>query len=573
MLASDASLGFSPATGSYSVGQTFTVRIVVGSGAHTINAAEGVARFDSSYLTATKVSKDNSVFSLWAIEPQFSNAEGTISFGGGHTIPFTGSAGTVVTVTFKAIKVGTTELSIASGSILAADGKGTNVTGQFGKATLTLNEGAQPTPRPTPPPQATPLPLATPPPAPATGQGSSTILAPEISSPTHPQTDQWYSSNDPEFVWVLPPDIVGVGVSLSQDADTDPGAATAGLIESQSFQNAPDGIWYVHVKFQDKTGATSLSHRKMMIDATPPQSFIVQVRREDPTDPRPNLVFDARDATSGLKHYEVQIDGGDVRTMTIEDFRQEALLNGLDLADIPYPYRMPLQGAGTHTIAVKAIDRAGNEMQSTREIAIEAIEPPKIAWYPLVLRDDSILLLEGTTWPDSTVVIRIQQGEEKPTLEERKAIGTINWNYINKDVDPGTFQISVKAIDKRGAESAFSDPVTVRIVPPALIERFGWYAVGLLLAGLIALAMLVWQRKKQAQRKKEELVKEIKDVRSHMRNVFDALDEEVEEKLKLLMEKPSLQLSDHILEILRGDLETSQELLQKEVQIVEKTAK
>jgi len=357
VFAEGATLTFSPESGSFDVGKNFTIKVYVSSGGQAINAAEGVVNFDNKLLSVTKVSKDSSIFTLWAVEPGFSNANGTVTFGGGNTSPFTGSNGTAVAITFKALKTGTFELAFASGSVLAADGKGTNVLSSFGKGSYTIKEPEAPreTPRPTPIPLATPAPTPTP--------SIPPLAPPEISSVTHPDPEQWYNNNNPEYTWTLPPDVVGVSTALNTEPDADPGAVLPELIESHTFKDVPDGAWFVHFKFQDKNGAVAVVHRKLLIDRTPPRPFLIRVEMDDPTDPRPRLFFNASDETSGLKHYEIQIGDGENVTMTIDDFkRQMMLVKKIAEEDLkpPYPYIMPVQAAGAHSVHVKALDRAGN---------------------------------------------------------------------------------------------------------------------------------------------------------------------------------------------------------------------
>src|SRR3989304_8812555 len=60
-----ASLYFSPSTGSYTVGNNFSVDVKVNTGGAAINAAEGTVVFNPNDLEVANVSKNNSVFALW----------------------------------------------------------------------------------------------------------------------------------------------------------------------------------------------------------------------------------------------------------------------------------------------------------------------------------------------------------------------------------------------------------------------------------------------------------------------------------------------------------------------------
>jgi hypothetical protein len=116
----------SPATGAYSVGQTFSATIQVNPLGKSINAVEAKLLFDATKFSVQSVSKTGSVFSLWTTEPTFSNSAGTIEFGGGSPTPFSNRS-SLVTVTFKTLAQGEGKVSVSTASVLAADGLGTNV--------------------------------------------------------------------------------------------------------------------------------------------------------------------------------------------------------------------------------------------------------------------------------------------------------------------------------------------------------------------------------------------------------------------------------------------------------------
>ena len=123
--AGNAKLTLSPASGSYAVGGTFTVSVMLDSGGGVgVNAADGELSFDPTVLAVQGVSKDNSVFNLWTSNPSFSNAKGTVDYSGGSNDAYTGSAGDVLDVTFKVLAGGAATVKFASATALAADGAG-----------------------------------------------------------------------------------------------------------------------------------------------------------------------------------------------------------------------------------------------------------------------------------------------------------------------------------------------------------------------------------------------------------------------------------------------------------------
>src|SRR3990167_1612316 len=142
--AQSGSLYFSPSSGSVIAGQNFSLAVRVNTSGTAINAGEGSIVFDSAKVQVVSVSKTSSIFTLWATEPSFSNADGTVEFAGGIPNPgYSGSNGVVITINFKAKTAttvrGYTEVIMVSGAILANDGEGTNILSSLGKANFYIN--------------------------------------------------------------------------------------------------------------------------------------------------------------------------------------------------------------------------------------------------------------------------------------------------------------------------------------------------------------------------------------------------------------------------------------------------
>ncbi|MBX4206368.1 cohesin domain-containing protein [Candidatus Parcubacteria bacterium] len=134
----------SPLTGTYGVGDTFTVRIMVSSPQQSINAISGVLSYPIDKLQVTSISKIGSVLSLWVQEPSFSNSKGTVSFEGIVPNPgFNESNGRVLAVNFRVVGTGPTDIRLTSGSLLANDGYGTNVLKTLGTASYLLEQKEQ----------------------------------------------------------------------------------------------------------------------------------------------------------------------------------------------------------------------------------------------------------------------------------------------------------------------------------------------------------------------------------------------------------------------------------------------
>lgn len=126
--AAGATLSLSPSSGSYEVGDTFSVLVKLHTGGTAIGAVEATLNFPINELEVTQLSKSNSIFTLWVVEPAFSNSNGTISFAGGIPKPgYSGSAGTILTIVFKAKKEGEAAVNFSGSRVLASDAQATNM--------------------------------------------------------------------------------------------------------------------------------------------------------------------------------------------------------------------------------------------------------------------------------------------------------------------------------------------------------------------------------------------------------------------------------------------------------------
>ena len=106
-------------------GDTFSVQVIVVSDA-PVNAFAGKLVFNRDVLAVEKIDYNTSIADLWAEAPWYNEGDGTLNFIGGTTKPggFTG-AGSLLTVTFKALTPGSGKMGLVSSKILLHDGLGT----------------------------------------------------------------------------------------------------------------------------------------------------------------------------------------------------------------------------------------------------------------------------------------------------------------------------------------------------------------------------------------------------------------------------------------------------------------
>lgn len=362
-LAFAADLSISPSTGSYSVGQTFSVNIRAVPNGSNINAVESTLSYNPAVLSVVSISKDGSAFSLWTTEPSFSNANGTIEYGGGSPSPFT-TTSNLLSVTFRTVAEGTGTISVTEASVLAADGRGTDVYNTSTNASFSVTAASVPTPQPTPTP-------TTPEPVEEVDSGSDEAIIfgdpprqPEVGSPTFLDPDVWYSKTDGLFTWTLPFDVNIVAAEISTNPENVPQDNPDAIIDPPEEEFAissdivSDGVQYLSVNFRNQVGWGAVINRKLQIDTTPPEPFAIRVQASNSASDFPLLQFEALDVTSGIQYYDMTIASNEPLRVTPDEARLGYLLKELE--------------DGTYTVKVVATDMAGNIRESSVAVLITA---------------------------------------------------------------------------------------------------------------------------------------------------------------------------------------------------------
>ncbi|HXV26864.1 MAG TPA: cohesin domain-containing protein [Candidatus Paceibacterota bacterium] len=475
-----ATLFVSPATGTFRPNDTFTVTVRTNTQGAAVNAAEGVLRFDPSRVFVTSVTTNGSIFNLNVQEPDYSNTDGTISFAGVILNPgYSGASGTLLTVTLRARTPGTATLNFQSGAVLANDGQGTNVLTSMNGGTYTVLGEAAPTPAASP--AATPSPVRD-------------SLLPDVTSPTHPDPNRWYASNDPRFTWILPTGVDGVSWLIAPNSDGNPGNQLDGLVSEVSFTDQPDGATYFHIKFQRNGAFGPIAHFPFNVDTEPPLPFTVsRVGSGDETDPRPQLMFTTTDATSGVQSYRMRIGDGD----------------WFDVPESPAerPFRMPVQAPGIHEVVVEAIDAAGLTARATLLVTVKSITVPVIETYPVQVSPGESFRVTGTAEPESTVTLYAYRAGIIPAADlDDDVVARVtayadehgNWQAVVPGLATGKYRLGAVSEDVRGAVSYPSETVTVRVgswLARQIKSLPHWFAALPLLARillLLAIAGLFW---------------------------------------------------------------------------------
>lgn len=443
------SLYLSPSSATHSIGDTFSVSVRVNTGGTAINATEGSLIFDPDKLQVTSLSKSSSIFTLWTTEPTYSNSDGTIAFGGGLPNPgYSGSSGQIISVNFRAKSGGSSDIVFISGAILANDGSGTNILSSLGKATYSIGGN-------------------TPPSSPAASSEEKstsqnvTLAAPVIRSTTHADQNKWYANSNPTFIWDLAPQASQVLLVLSAHAGTTPRVSYSPPIVEKTLPDVADGIWYLNARFQSPQGASSISSFRFNIDTHPPLPFsVTRTDSPDATNPQPQIIFSTSDILSGIDQYQVQVDQG--------------LWLVVAPASAGHAYALPKQIPGSHTVTVKALDKAGNSASATLALTIDPIMPPTLVDVPGQASSDVAFAVHGHGTAGTHILLyAVPSGVDIPALTTfDDATGRIgqgivdehgDWTIQAQPLNAGSYILYAYAQDDRGALSHHSNTVPLKI--------------------------------------------------------------------------------------------------------------
>jgi len=552
--AAGASLYLAPASGTYVIGGSFSVSVKVNSGGgEGINAAEGVINYDTNLLDATAVSGGGSIFPFWTTQPAISG--GTIRFGGGLPPPaYTGTAGHIIKITFKAKKSGKAAVRFASGAVLANDGKGTNILASMGSASYVIS------PKVDAPKQSKPASEKQESKAP-----DKEYNKPVIKSETHPDSEKWYNNNNVKFSWELPKGVSGVSINFDQEQAGDPGPKSDGDFNSKEYKNIEDGAWYLHLKFKDSRKWGTIANYKVMIDTEAPLPFEITIPEVEIGE-WPVMRFSAKDEKSGLKKYEILVGALDGEVYELEADKTEFELRDLNV--------------GEHTAIVKAIDNAGNERIASVNFSINALESPKIKNYPREIKPNDNFYVNGTAPADSEILLFIQKSNGDIYEDAVRSDINGDWFYLSLEkFGKGRYIFWAVAKNKNGIESIPSKKISFLATPPvfavigSFVINYFTVLVSLLFVIFLIIALIVFIFVMIKRKLKKETIEIEQVLHDNLKNYLDDIDKEFlrlskyERKVGYKQEKLKTKT------ILKKKIELAEKKILKEVRDVEDIVK
>ena len=549
-----AALRITPDTGVYQVGSTFTARVQIATQGQSVNAAEGTIKFNPNELSVVSVTRSGSIFNLWVTEPAFSNSAGTVNFSGGVPTGYSGSVGNVLSITFRVTNAGSPRVTFIDGSVLANDGRGTNVLTSMTGGSYTAQAASAA-------PVAEVIEYVAP---------ANTPAAPRINSDTHPDPANWSSDTTAELSWTLPAGITAVRTLLDDRSSTVPTNVYDNPISSISLDDLPEGVSYFHLQFRNADGWGRITHYRLAVDSVGPANIaITTASTTDETNPQQVLQVTTDEEGSGVVRYLVKINEAEPF-----EFIDEA---GAGLITLP------VLKPGYHAIIVEAFDAAGNSTIGTYSITVDAFEKPVFTDIPTSMTANVIPVIRGLTRPNSLVTVFFNRIGNEPNVIEVTADAEGVFTYIPEgELYSGVYEISAEATDTYGAQSARSDSQRIAVQEPGYVRIAGQFVDAmsvivplLLLAVLLVLGMwyllFVFRRFKGSVRVEsvealDILHREFSNLQVMLRDQESAL--QTSRKTKKLTKAES-----EMIEVIDKALQTSQRTVEKEIQDVTQLTK
>ncbi len=334
-IASAASYSVSPASGTYAVGSTFEVSILLNTQNQNINAVNVQLSFPPDKLQLVSPSTGNSIIGIYTTPPKYDNNAGRVEIVGGIPNGINVSSGLISKLTFRVKGIGTAGLRFSGDSqVLLNDGRGTNVLESTNGSVLKLEL----------PPQQGPL----------------------VISETHPDQESWYKNSNVSLKWdVGLPVANGYSYMISDNPTDVPDDTPDSTDTTVAYKQVPDGVQYFHIKaFRDGRWG-GVSRYSLRIDQSEPADFAIEVIPSTRTTAlKPIFQFTSSDNLSGLDHYEIKIV-----PLKISG-RNKSVDTDQLFIDSPSPYVTPELMYGTYQVIVRAYDKAGNIREQTQKFEI-----------------------------------------------------------------------------------------------------------------------------------------------------------------------------------------------------------
>jgi len=482
-----ATLYVSPASANLGVGDKVTATVYVNSSEEPMNGASGRVSFAKDVLEVVSVAKGG-LFTLWTQEPSFSNSAGTVNFEGVvFNSGFTGKAGKILQIVFRAKKPGTGSVSIGSASVLANDGEGTEILTGTGSASYKVAEAkVEPVKPPVKPVEPT---------KPVVEPVKPIVEAPKVELPGTPKifpvapviTAEWLATNTIKLSWTGEAGVEAVRYTLANKY-VEPTTVATPAIFSFEKSDLEDGLYVFSLRFKNSGGWGPVAVYEFKVDTRPPEPFKVSLVNgaKETYELAPQIKFSLVDGLSGVASYQVNVGGG-------YDWDEVKVAGNGE-----YTYTLLKQAPGDKTVTVAAYDKAGNMTSSTLEFAIKQLKAPLFTDYPLELKSGDNLVVSGASEANEKVRVYWQYNNEK--IMSRLVLVDEEGKFvfaIGEKVKRGVYRIYAEMIRNDGTKSESSTPILINVRDSFLVQ-FGrflvqYWIVALAVTGVaIILIFMLW---------------------------------------------------------------------------------
>lgn len=391
--AGTATLKIDPPQGTFYVGSSFDVSVILDTGDETVNAVETELRFPPNILQVTTPTAARSFIAIWTSPPTYSNQEGFVKFQGGVPSPgLKTSQGILSTITFRATQPGNVVIELKNSRVLLADGSGTNIFSSALGARYSIR---------VPPPQG-----------------------PLVYSPTHPEPAHWYRDRNVSFAWEREEGVSEFSWLLDQVPNGVPDTDSEGDRTSITYDSLDDGLWYFHIRAKKGDAWGGITTFSVKIDNSPPAQFAVALDPKDKVTEKTRVLalFGTTDALSGVERYEMGMvnvsESGTTQASTL-------FIEGQS------PFVLPEVPVGIYTVLIRAYDLAGNFRESS--VTLEVRKPSFAPFLTrglnigitVILWPLAILVSLGITGFLGFQVLRRWREHKQVKIETKKSVGNL----------------------------------------------------------------------------------------------------------------------------------------------------
>ncbi len=336
-----AVMSLSPSGGTFIVGSTFTVSVLLNTEGESVNTIGTTISFPADKLQLVSPSTGNSIISLWTSLPQVDNLRGTVTLQGGIPGGIKVSNGVITTLTFRVKSVGTAVVKFTDKSkVLLNDGQGSDALKQTTNGVYIL---------------------MLPPPA-----------GPQVVSETHPDQSRWYSNPTLALLWSPDAVVEGYSYIINSEPVDIPDDISEGNKTSLTYRKLGDGVHYFHIKALKDGNWGGTTHFAVKVDTIAPAGFPIEViPNARTTRKQPIVQFSTTDNLSGIDHYELKVVPLLVKAAAGESATGPGTTQPIFI-DMVSPYVLPELQLGKYDIIVRVYDNAGNFQESVQHLAIVA---------------------------------------------------------------------------------------------------------------------------------------------------------------------------------------------------------